>query len=205
MSVDWVVFDVGETLVDESRAWLEHAAASGVPPFTLMGVLGGLAARGEHHKRVWEIVGAEPVPAAPIDLGDFYPDALPCLRALRQLGLRLGLVGNQPEQAAAELEGCGLDVDLIATSAGWGVEKPSPAFFERLVAEVGVPPEKIAYVGDRVDNDIVPVLAAGMVAVHVRRGPWGFLHDAPEGAIRVDSLAELPQVLAGPGFGSVPQ
>jgi FMN phosphatase YigB (HAD superfamily) len=50
-------------------------------------------------------------------------------------------------------------------------------------------------VGDRVDNDIVPVLAAGMVAVHIRRGPWGHLHDAPPAAIRIRSLDELPAAL----------
>jgi hypothetical protein len=34
-----------------------------------------------------------------------------------------------------------------------------------------------------------------MVAVHVRRGPWGYLHEAPDEAIRIDSLAELEEVL----------
>jgi hypothetical protein len=34
-----------------------------------------------------------------------------------------------------------------------------------------------------------------MVAVHVRRGPWGILHDPPPGAISVDSLEELPEAL----------
>ena len=49
--------------------------------------------------------------------------------------------------------------------------------------------------GDRVDNDVLPALAAGLVAVHVRRGPWGLLHETPAGAIRIDSLAELPELL----------
>jgi hypothetical protein len=34
-----------------------------------------------------------------------------------------------------------------------------------------------------------------MVAVHVRRGPWGYLHEPPPAAIRVRSLAELPEAL----------
>ena len=38
-----VWFDVGETLVDETPAWEAVADALGVPRFTLMGVLGGLA------------------------------------------------------------------------------------------------------------------------------------------------------------------
>ena len=74
--------------------------------------------------------------------------------------------------------------------------KPDPAFFARLIEEAAVAPEKIAYVGDRVDNDILPALAAGLVAVHIRRGPWGLLHETPPGAISIRSLDELPAVLA---------
>ena len=49
MAVKAVVFDVGETLIDETGLWERAADAAGVPRFTLMGVLGGLAARGERH------------------------------------------------------------------------------------------------------------------------------------------------------------
>jgi hypothetical protein len=34
-----VVFDVGETLVDETRLWAGYGAQTGVPVFTLMGFL----------------------------------------------------------------------------------------------------------------------------------------------------------------------
>jgi len=190
VAVEAIVFDIGETLVDETNAWLLAAGAVGVPAFTVMGVLGGLAARGEHHTRVWEIVDVPP-PRAQFGVGDFYPDALPCLKRLRA-SHRVGAVGNtgvETEALVAPL------VDFVGSSMRWGIEKPSPEFFERLVAEAGVPAEKIAYVGDRVDNDIVPVLAAGMVAVHIRRGPWGHLHAPPDEAIRIRSLDELPAAL----------
>jgi FMN phosphatase YigB (HAD superfamily) len=84
---------------------------------------------------------------------------------------------------------------VAASSAGLGVRKPSPEFFARIVELAGAPAEKIAYVGDRVDNDVVPALAAGLVAVHVRRGPWGFLQEPPPQAIVVRSLDELPAAL----------
>jgi FMN phosphatase YigB (HAD superfamily) len=52
-------------------------------------------------------------------------------------------------------------------------------------------------VGDRVDNDVLPAAAAGMVAVHVRRGPWGRLQQTPaEAAFGLDDLASLPDALA---------
>ena len=90
-----------------------------------------------------------------------------------------------------------LPVDVIGSSAGWGVEKPSRVFFERVVDEAGCEPGEVAYVGDRVDNDVAPAADAGLVAVHVRRGPWGYLQRGAERAhVRVDTLAELPQALA---------
>jgi HAD superfamily hydrolase (TIGR01509 family) len=186
-----VVFDVGETLFDETGLWERAADAAGIPRFTLMGVLGGLAARGERHTRAWELLGVER-PASMFLPTDLYPDALPSIAALRALGLLVGAVGNTPKEVEDMLRD---QVDLVGSSARWGVEKPAPEFFLRIAEESGFAAGKIAYVGDRVDNDIEPALAAGMVAVHLRRGPWGYLHDPPPAAIRIGSLDELPEAL----------
>jgi HAD superfamily hydrolase (TIGR01549 family) len=156
-----------------------------------MGVVGGLAARGEHHRRAWELLRVDQ-PAATWGLADFYPDVLSCLAGLRRRGLRVGAVGNTLTDAEDLLRE---HVDLVGSSARWGVEKPAPAFFERIVSECGVDADEIAYVGDRIDNDVEPALAAGMVAVHLRRGPWGLLHEPPPAALAVDSLEELPEAL----------
>jgi FMN phosphatase YigB (HAD superfamily) len=186
-----VVFDVGETLIDETRLWERAADAAGVPRFTLMGVLGGLAARGERHSEVWSILGVEQ-PSSTWTGDDFYADALPCLELLRSKRLTVGAVGNTSADAETILR---RHADLVGSSARWGVEKPAAEFFERIVSEVGVPVGEVAYVGDRVDNDVRPALAAGMVAVHIRRGPWGHLHEPPSEAIRIRTLDELPDAL----------
>ena len=191
MAVKAVVFDVGETLIDETGMWERAADTAGVPRFTLMGVLGGLAARGEHHSRAWEILGVDR-PAATWEPSDFYPDALRCLKGLRERGLRVGAAGNLPrghEQPLRE------HVDVLGSSGLWGVEKPAPGFFARIEEALDVGAREIAYVGDRVDNDIEPALAVGMTAVHLRRGPWGHLHEPPAEAIRIRSLDELPEAL----------
>jgi HAD superfamily hydrolase (TIGR01549 family) len=186
-----VWFDAGETLVDETGIWERAADAAGVPRFTLMGTLGGLITRGGHHSQVWELLGVERA-ASMFEPEDFYDDALPCLADLRERGLGVGVVGNTPREFEDVMREY---VDFVGSSAGWGVEKPSPEFFERIVAETGVDPGEIAYVGDRVDNDVVPALAAGMIAVHVRRGPWGYLYEPPPEALRASSLAEIPELL----------
>jgi FMN phosphatase YigB (HAD superfamily) len=86
-------------------------------------------------------------------------------------------------------------VDFVSSSERWGVEKPSPEFFARVVEATGRPAGEVAYIGDLVHNDIVPALAAGLVAVHIRRGPWGYLQEPPPEALRIRSLAELPEAL----------
>jgi HAD superfamily hydrolase (TIGR01509 family) len=188
-----VVFDVGETLVDETGMWERAADAVGVPRFTLMGVLGGIAARGRHHREAWPILGVDR-PDSTWEPADLYPDALPCLEQLRSSGVRVAAVGNTPAATEALLAPY---VEVLGSSASWGVEKPEPAFFDRLLSAVGLPPNEVAYVGDRVDNDVRPALAAGMVAIHIRRGPWGHLHEPPPDAIRIRTLAELPEALGG--------
>jgi HAD superfamily hydrolase (TIGR01509 family) len=191
VTVTAVVFDVGETLIDETGMWERAADVAGVPRFTLMGVLGGLAARGEHHNRAWGILGVEH-PASTWQGEDFYPDALPCLDRLRDDGYHVAAVGNTPAGTEELLRE---HVDVLGSSGRWGVAKPAPEFFDRIVAATALAPEEIAYVGDRIDNDVEPALAAGMVAVHIRRGPWGHLHEPPAQAIRIRSLAELPDAL----------
>jgi HAD superfamily hydrolase (TIGR01549 family) len=191
MAVTAVVFDVGETLVDETRNWEGVADACGIPRFTLMALVGAAIERGESHRRAFEWLGLDVPPGAFSD-DSFYPDAVDCLVTLRESGLRTGAVGNM---AIVHEELVRPHVDFVASSERWGVEKPDPRFFERLLEEVSRPAAEVAYVGDRVDNDIEPALAAGMVAVHVRRGPWGHLYEPPLEAISIGSLAELPREL----------
>lgn len=195
-----MVFDVGETLVDETRAWSALADRVGVTRLALFAALGALIERGEDHRLVWDLLGVDRPPSdGKIEAVDFYPDALPCLRAVRQAGYTVGLAGNQPAGAEEALGRLGLPVDFIASSARWSVEKPSPLFFDRVSAEVGLRPEQVAYVGDRLDNDVLPAKAAGMFAVFIRRGPWGHLHahraEAALADARIDSLGELTTVL----------
>ncbi|PZE65050.1 HAD family hydrolase [Curtobacterium sp. MCBD17_021] len=199
-----IVFDVGETLVDETRAWSAQAEAAAVTPFTLMGALGALIARGEDHRRVWALLGVEkPAGRARIEEADLYPDALPCLRAAIEHGLVVGIAGNQPAGVEAQLRAAGFSPHFLASSAAWGVEKPSPEFFARVIAEAGLDAGSILYVGDRLDNDVLPARAAGMRTAFIRRGPWGHLHaERPEARLadlRLDTLADLNDALvAGP-------
>jgi HAD superfamily hydrolase (TIGR01549 family) len=212
MNLRAVFFDVGETLIDETRLWSEWADWLGVPRLTFMGVLGALVDRDRPHVEVFQVfrpgfdldreraarIAAGKPPR--LDLADLYSDVRPTLETLRKHGLILGVAGNQPATAEAFLARLELPVDFVTTSESLGAEKPSPDFFFKLASLAGVEPSEAAYVGDRVDNDVIPAKGAGMVAVFLRRGLWGYLHATrPEVELadaRIDSLEELPTILA---------
>jgi FMN phosphatase YigB (HAD superfamily) len=191
VTVSAVVFDVGETLADETRNWERVADECGVPRFTLMALVGAAAARGEAPHRALEWLDVRPSRGAFLH-DELYPDAAACLRRCREAGLVVGAVGNMGIEHEELIRP---HVDFVSSSERWRVEKPSPDFFARAVEATGRPTAEVAYVGDLVHNDIVPALAAGMVAVHIRRGPWGYLYEPPSEAIRIRSLDELPEAL----------
>ena len=207
-----VVFDVGETLVDETRAWSAWADWLGIPRLTFLAVCGATIARGiSDHREPFRIFRPgldlsdelrkrdEAGIGDMITAEDLYPDAVDCLRSLHVAGFRIGVVGNQPARAEAALAGFGLPLDLVGSSTSWGVEKPDIRFFERIATELDLPPAEIAYVGDRLDNDVRPAAAAGLQAIFIRRGPWAWIQqptgEPSEAALTVNSLAELPEAL----------
>jgi FMN phosphatase YigB (HAD superfamily) len=206
-----VLFDLGETLVSEERSWEAWADWLEVPRARLFAVMRTVIEQGDHHHRIFEIlrpgldVAAEEAKRASAgfpsheDLYEFYPDALDCLATLRAAGLRVGVAGNQHASVEAWLRERLEPEDLIASSGAWGVQKPAPEFFVRLIELADETPEAIAYVGDRVDNDIIPAADAGLVTVFVRRGPWGQVQarwpDVERADIRVDDLTAAAQAL----------
>jgi HAD superfamily hydrolase (TIGR01549 family) len=202
--VQAIVYDLGETLVDETRMWRIIAHEAQVPLLTFAGVLGSVIERRLPHRAVFDELSIEIIEASDheyhLESSDFYLDAIPTLYALQKLGYRLGIAGNQPVGIVEQLAGLDLPLALIASSATLGVAKPDPRFFEQIVERLEVPATSIVYVGDRLDNDVLPAQAIGMQAVFIRRGPWGYIHANWPQIVRVkyqiSSLSELPDILA---------
>jgi HAD superfamily hydrolase (TIGR01549 family) len=211
MIVKAVFFDVGETLIDETRQWNRWASYLGVPADVFRTALDDAIAKGEHHHKALErfrpgldleAARREMATRGEPDLleaADLYPDALPCLKRLRELGYKVGISGNQPAGAVAALQQLGFEADVIASSATWGVEKPSPAFFAKVQQAAGVASSMIAYVGDRLDNDVLPAVKAGMMAIFIVRGPWGRAHarlaEVARAHVVVTGLLQIPDAL----------
>ncbi len=196
----WFVFDVGGVLVDETRVWRGWAATLGITYDALWDALRADIAQGLSHRHTMQRLApgrdimairrarlAEDAPRPE----DLYPDVLPAFAALRARGLRIGIAGNQPLEAGPALEAMDLGAHFIATSAAWGVQKPNPLFFDKVIAQCGVAPAAITYVGDRVDNDIIPAQAAGLQTAYVPRGLWAALTLAAP-VPPLESLLHLP-------------
>jgi FMN phosphatase YigB (HAD superfamily) len=206
-----VFFDLGETLLDETRLWGAWADWLGVSRFTFFASFGGVIERRLHHLRVFDLfrddfdlererdARATAGGGYQMEVADLYPDAIPCLNALRDEGYVVGVAGNQLLREEEQVRRLNLPVDLVLSAERMGAEKPSPYFFRGLARAADVQPNEVAYVGDRVDNDVAPAKEAGLVAVFVHRGPWAHLQagmpDAGLADLRVDSLAELPDKL----------
>jgi HAD superfamily hydrolase (TIGR01549 family) len=212
-----VALDVGETLIDESRIWTRWADRLGVTRLSMLGLVGAMAATDRSQRDAFELLR----PGIDVDVAiaewarddpsglrenfdetDLYPDVRPCLARLADAGIMVIIAGNQPPQARHALEAMELGASAILISDEIGLHKPDPAFFAAVVECAGVSADRIAYIGDRLDNDVLPARDAGMFTVLLRRGPWGYLHASHPDAARADhigdSLDDLPGIWATP-------
>jgi HAD superfamily hydrolase (TIGR01549 family) len=207
-----VIFDVGETLVRDDRYWAAWADWLGAPRHTVSALVGAVVAQGRDNAAALRLIRPGIDIAAEyaareaagrgehLDETDLYDDVRPALTALRDLGLRVVIAGNQTTRAAELLRALDLPADVIATSGEWGVAKPQPEFFHRAVAAGQATPGETLYVGDHPANDTIPAAAAGLRTAHLRRGPWGHLWaDAPDvietADWQIDNLTDLPTLL----------
>lgn len=207
-----VVFDVGETLLDDTAEFARWADWIGIPRHTFSALLGVVTAQGRDNAETFQyfrpgfdlFAERDAREAAgkgeSIAEGDLYPDARRALAELRARGLWVGIAGNQTVRAAALLRDLGLPVDAIATSGEWGVAKPRPEFFDLVADFAPGDRSEILYVGDHRDNDVLPAHRAGFSTALIKRGPWGYLWaDDPLVAEAanwiIGSLDELPDLL----------
>ncbi|KIH98014.1 haloacid dehalogenase [Streptomonospora alba] len=204
-----VAFDVGECLVDESTEYGTWADWLGVPRHTFSAMFGAIIARGLDYRETFQVFQpgfdlaeqrqkrAEAGQPETFGEADLYSDVRPSLAKLREQGLWVGIAGNQTVRAGGILRSLDLPNDMIATSDDWGVSKPDVGFFRRLVQEAPCAADEILYVGDRLDNDVMPAAAVGLHTALIQRGPWGTIQQGDPDAdriptMRIDALSELP-------------
>ena len=128
-----------------------------------------------------------------------FADVPPTIDAL-SAEYSLATLSNNPgaEQIVARL-GLGHYFEAVVV-ASEPAKKPHPDGFLRACQELGVSPAEAAYVGDSIANDVEGALVAGLIPIWLDR--YGDVYPLPEGVLRVQSLEDLPDLLAAlPGDG----
>ncbi len=174
-NIEWIFFDVGSTLVDESLAYKHR----------IEDVIRGTEITYEEFTEVMmsfyrrnlkgdlETMKHFGLTKTPWHTEDerLYPDAASCLAELHTR-YKIGVIANQSLGTAHRLRAFGvLDyIDLVVASAEEGVAKPDPRIFEIALERAGCRPEQAIMVGDRLDNDIAPANAMGMKTIWIKQG-----------------------------------
>ena len=119
------------------------------------------------------------------------------LEALRERGLRLGLITNGPrikQQHKVDRLGVRHLLETVLVSAEVGLEKPDPRIFHRAAGDLGVAPGRCLFIGDNPDKDVLGAEQAGMQPVWIPAElPWPEALPAPRTVIReLRELLDLP-------------
>jgi putative hydrolase of the HAD superfamily len=125
-----------------------------------------------------------------------YDDVAATLRALREQGLRLGLISNTHRclasfQAHFELDGL---ISVTVSSSDHGFMKPHPSIFRAALDLMRVPASRAVMVGDSLPHDVFGARQVGMRGILLARGQQPRDVDSDVPVIR--TLAELPALVA---------
>jgi HAD superfamily hydrolase (TIGR01458 family) len=126
-------------------------------------------------------------------------------RAFRQLMDRAELIALQKNRYWETSDGLGLDAGPFVASLEYAtgreaevMGKPSAAFFELALGELGVTADQAAMVGDDVEADVGGAIDAGLAGILVRTGKYRedlVRNSGVEPTATVDSIADVPALL----------
>lgn len=197
--IKWLFFDIGSTLVDETRVYddifQKIAVAAGVSAeYVRTRAIEFYRQNKRGHREVMRLLGVEYPEWSP-EYEELYPDTMECLRILRKK-YKLGIIANQIPGAEKRLEGMNIRryFDVVVSSAEECVAKPDPGIFRLALAKAGCTPEQAVMIGDRIDNDIVPAKQLGIKTVWIRQGfgkYWNIQGECETPEYEVNTLSEL--------------
>jgi putative hydrolase of the HAD superfamily len=131
---------------------------------------------------------------------DLYQDSKACINEFKSMGVKIGIVANQPASVVNSLKSDQIYdlIDFLGVSAIVGIEKPDKAIFELAIAKLATPAHETIHIGNRIDTDVIPAKSLGMKTVWVRRGeanPYPTPADLKQADLTVDNLTNLPELI----------
>lgn len=201
MSIKWLFFDVGSTLVDETDCYNQRIrdVIDGTDitfeqfnekriEFTKQNLKGDLEAI--------KFFGLLKTPWHK-ELEKPYPDAENLLRRLSEIDYKIGIIANQSAGTAERLEKWGLMkyIRLVLSSAEESVAKPDPEIFLRALNRAKCKPCEAVMIGDRLDNDIYPAKKLGMKTVWVKQGIAAYQKPQSDAYMADFTVNSLPEII----------
>ena len=219
-NIDWIFFDVGGVLLDDTAAMQEQRTLmleilhTVNPRLTLKDIESiqpelsknprGLMSNTIAYFSPDEETGdrlikefKERFPSTRYnELSMLRPEALKTISNLRER-YQLGLMGNQPHATIEKLQEVGI-LEYFhhqKVSAHYGFTKPDPRFFKAVLEDVGTDPTRSVVVDDNIERSLIPAKELGMTTV------WYKLEErsTPENVIdyTITSLTDLGDFLGG--------
>ncbi len=202
-NIQWIFFDVGSTLVDESKAYekrLKIVAETAKVSYESV-YQTALKFYKENKKGDLEIMKLLHVEKPKWRKEDeiLYYETEACLRKLSGK-YNIGVIANQSLGTENRLKEFGIlqYIDLIIASAEEGVAKPDKRIFEIALNRANCKPQHAVMVGDRIDNDIIPAKELGMKTVRIKQGfgkYWKITSEREQADYEVDNLSELLKII----------
>ena len=133
---------------------------------------------------------------------EFAPGIDACLEALRERGIRLGIVCDVGFSGGELLRELLAAEGLLRHFSGWGFSdevghyKPAPQIFEAALDSLGAKPAGALHIGDLRRTDVTGAAALGMKTVRYRgMNDEADRDSGPEAELVIDSHLELPDLI----------
>lgn len=204
MKIEWIFFDVGSTLVDETLAYdnraIDMIENTNITFNEFAQKRLELAKLGyDGNSTAIKFFGLEKTPWRTED--EFlYNDAPYVLEKLKSTGYKLGIIANQQAGLEQRLDKWRISkyFDVIVSSYDAGVSKPDKKIFFKAIEKAGAKPQDCLMIGDRLDNDIIPAKEIGMKTIWIKQNLASFQSDMLGDGYAdfiVYSLSELCDIL----------
>lgn len=200
---EWLFFDIGSTLVDESKAY-EHRIRETInnTNITYEEFYEIMIMYYKQNKNGYnEAVKHFSLTKTKWHIEDefLYSEAKSTLKELSQK-YKIGIIANQELGCKERLEKFAIlqYIDLVVSSSEEGVCKPDLKIFNLALKRADSKPEKAIMIGDRLDNDIEPANIIGMKTIWVKQGFAKYSTPKKETAVptyTVDNIEEILKLL----------
>ena len=202
-NIEWLFFDMGSTLVDESKVYeyrmRKVAQLAGVTyEYVYNTAMEFYKQNKKGDLETMKLLNVEK-PKWKFEYEVLYKDAEECLKKL-STKYKIGVIANQSLGTVDRLEQLGIlkYIDLVVASAEEGVAKPDREIFEIALNRAGCRSEQSVMIGDRIDNDIVPAKKLGMKTIWVKQGfgkYWNITCEEEKADYEVANLTALCDII----------